>query len=56
MDIAIIFEWFAQGSMFAAELANEQAQREVWLRLGLLCATAARQSRDEATQSAPPET
>ena len=55
MDIAIIFEWFAQGSMFAAELANEQAQREVWLRLGLLWATAARQSRD-AKQSAPPET
>jgi hypothetical protein len=36
MDIAIIFEWFAHESVLAAELANEQAQREVWLKLALM--------------------
>ena len=56
MDIAIIFEWFAQESALAAELANDQTQREVWLRLALMWATAAEESHDEAAQSTPPET
>ena len=47
MDIAIIFDWLAQDSLLAAELANEQAQKEVWLRLALMWAAAARQSREE---------
>ena len=33
MDIAIIFEWFAD-SMLAAEMATDPTQRELWLRLG----------------------
>jgi hypothetical protein len=51
---AIIFGWFAQESMLAAELANNQTQRELWLRLALMWAPAARQSRDEG--ATPPET
>ena len=53
MDNAIIFDWFAQESMLAAELANDQTQRELWLRLALMWAAAAHQSRDEG--ATPPE-
>jgi hypothetical protein len=53
MDIANVFEWFAQESMNAAEQANEPRQRETLLKLALLWATAAQQCRGEAraTQS-----
>ena len=51
MDIAIIFEWFAQESVLAAELATDQAQREVWFRLALMWAGAAREGRDDGTPS-----
>jgi hypothetical protein len=44
MDIAIVFDEFAQESLLAAEQANEQ-EREVWIRLALMWAAAARQSR-----------
>ena len=54
MDIAIIFEWLAQDSLLAAELVNDPTQREVWLRLALMWATAAQENRDEA--ATPPET
>ena len=54
MDIAIIFEWFAQESALAAELATDETQREVWLRLALMWSTAAEESRDEAAM--PPKT
>jgi hypothetical protein len=47
MDIAIVFEWFAQESVFAAELAHEQPQREIWLRLAAMWATAAALCRHE---------
>jgi hypothetical protein len=47
MDIAIIFEWLAQDSLLAAELANDPTQREVWLRLALMWTTAAQESRGE---------
>jgi hypothetical protein len=46
MDIARVFDWFAQDSIRAAE-TNEPTQREVWLRLALLWRTAAQRSRDE---------
>jgi hypothetical protein len=40
MDIAIVFEWFAQESVFAAELTHEQPQREIWIRLADMWASA----------------
>jgi hypothetical protein len=48
MDIAGVFEWFAQESWAAAELTHEQPQREIWLRLALMWALAALRSREEA--------
>ena len=53
MDIGVIFEWFAQDSMLAAEMATDPTQREVWLRLALMWATAVRESRDDG--ASPPE-
>ena len=41
MDIAIVFEWFAPESVFAAELTHEQPQREMWIRLAEMWASAA---------------
>jgi hypothetical protein len=48
MDTASVFEWFAHESWAAAEQTHEQPQREIWLRLGLMWALAALQSREEA--------
>jgi hypothetical protein len=48
MDMAGVFEWFAQESWAAAELTHEQPQREIWLRLTLMWALAALRSREEA--------
>ena len=31
MDFGSVFEWFAQESLLAAEVATDSAQREVWL-------------------------
>ena len=45
MDIASVFEWFAQESAFAAETTNVQQQREIWLRLGEMWTSAATQCR-----------
>ena len=36
MDLATIFEWFAQESMTAAEQTKVPIEREMWLRLGSL--------------------
>ena len=47
MDLATVFDWFAQESMTAAEQTKEPIQREMWLRLVLLWRAAAQQSRDE---------
>jgi hypothetical protein len=47
MDIASVFEWFAQESMNFAEQAKEPKQRETLLKLALLWATAAQQCRGE---------
>ena len=41
MDIAIVFEWFAPESVFAAQLTHEQPQREMWIRLAEMWASAA---------------
>ena len=47
MDIAILFEWFAQESASAAEMVHEQPEREIWFRLALMWALAALRSRHE---------
>jgi len=52
MDIAIVFEWFAQESMRAAELAHEPRQREIWTRLAVLWGLAAAQCRQASTGQA----
>ena len=51
MDIAGVFEWFAQESLLAAEVATDFVQREVWLRLALMWLAAAH--RDEDARSRP---
>ena len=43
----LIFDWLAQGSLLAAELAIDQTQRKVWLRLALMWAAAAARCRHE---------
>ena len=43
MDITSVFEWFAQESVFAAELTHEPRQREIWTRLAVMWASAAAQ-------------
>jgi cytochrome c-type biogenesis protein CcmH/NrfF len=48
MDIASVFEWFAQESMKDAEQAKDPRQREMFLRLASMWAAAARQCRNEA--------
>jgi hypothetical protein len=52
MDIASVFEWFAQESMNAAEQAREPGQRETLLKLALLWTAAAQQSKAPAMESA----
>jgi hypothetical protein len=44
MDLATIFEWFAQESMTAAEQTKVPIKREMWLRLGSLWMAAAQRS------------
>jgi hypothetical protein len=57
MNIASVFEWFAQDSTLLAEENNDPRQREMLLKLASLWAAAAQRSRDEApTQSTPPNT
>jgi len=41
MDITSVFEWFAQESVFAAELTHEPRQGEIWTRLAVMWASAA---------------
>jgi hypothetical protein len=54
MDLASVFDWFTNESLNAALQATEWKKREMFLRLALLWATAAQQSRKEA--STPLET
>jgi hypothetical protein len=58
MDIASVFEWFAQESAFAAETTNDQQQREIWLRLAAMWMSAAIPCRhresDGPTNPTPP--
>ena len=45
MDIGSVFEWFAQESLLAAEVATDPVQRDVWLRLAWMWLSAARRER-----------
>ena len=45
MDVAEVYDWFAQESMKAGKQATEWKQRETFLRLALMWATAAQQCR-----------
>ena len=48
MDITIVFEWFAQESVFAAELISPAAATsEIWIRLAEMWASAAVRCRHE---------
>ena len=47
MNITSVFEWFAQESVFAAELTHEPRQREIWTRLAVMWESAAAQCRHE---------
>ena len=44
MDVVDVFLWFSNESFLAAEQANDQRQREIFLRLGSLWANAANQA------------
>jgi hypothetical protein len=44
MDVVDVFLWFANESFLAAEEANEQRQREIFLQLGSLWTDAANQT------------
>jgi len=44
MDVVDVFLWFANESFLAAENANGQRQREIFLQLGSLWADAANQA------------
>jgi hypothetical protein len=52
MDIAIVFEWFARESEFAAQLPDQQPQREIWIRLAEMWASAAAQCCQASTGQA----
>jgi hypothetical protein len=55
VDIASIFDWFAQDSRRAAEHTDDPKEREILLKPALQWAAAAERSHDEAaTQSTPP--
>ena len=56
MDLATIFEWFAQESMTAAEQTKVPIEREMWLRLGSLWMAAAQRSHDEQQFTSAPLT
>jgi hypothetical protein len=47
MEMASVFEWFAQESIRSAELAHDPRQREIWTRLAVLWGLAAAHCRHE---------
>jgi hypothetical protein len=49
MNIASVYDWFARDSMHAAEQTDDPRQREILVKLAVLWAAAAQQSRDEAS-------
>ena len=53
MDIASVFDWFAQESTSAAEHTDEPRERDTWMKLAKLWATAAQRCRDETATLRP---
>jgi hypothetical protein len=54
MDLASVFDWFAQDSIRAAEQTGEPRKREILLKLASQWAAAAQRCRDEQpTQQVP---
>ena len=53
MNIASIFDWFAQDSAYAAEHTDEPRQRDMWMKLAKLWASAAQRCRDETATLRP---
>ena len=53
MDIAHVFDWFAQESTSAAEHTDEPRQRDMWMKLAKLWASAAQRCRDETATLRP---
>jgi hypothetical protein len=49
MNMAIVFDWLAKESMDAGRQAAEWKQREMFLRLALMWATAAQECRKAAS-------
>jgi hypothetical protein len=47
MDLASVFDWFAQDSIRAAEQTDEPRKREILLKLASQWAAAAQRCRDE---------
>ena len=47
MDLASVFDWFAQDSIRAAEQTDEPRKREILLKLASQWAAAAQGCRDE---------
>jgi hypothetical protein len=47
MNLASVFDWFAQDSIRAAEQTNEPRKREILLKLASQWAAAAQRCRDE---------
>ena len=50
MDLATVFDWFAQESMRIAEQAKEPREREMFLRLALMWAAAAHQCHGDTAR------
>ena len=53
MDLASVFDWFAQDSIRAAEQTDEPRQREMWMKLSELWGAAAQRCREEQSTLRP---
>jgi hypothetical protein len=51
MNIADVYDWFAQESIEASKQASEWKQREMFMRLALMWAAVAQQCRQEGSTS-----
>jgi hypothetical protein len=53
MDLASVFDWFAQDSVRAAEQTDEPREHEILLKLASQWAAAAQRCRDEQLKLQP---
>ena len=53
MDLAIVFDWFVQDSIRAAEQTDEPKEHEILLKLASQWAAAAQRCRDEQLKLRP---